>query len=178
MDWQPQLHALGLVGLAALLGMLVGLEREIARKPAGLRTHAFVGGAAALLMVLGRFVIDAYQAPETSGTIRSDPIRVIQAIVIGISFLGAGTIIRVRGERVEGLTTAASVLFTAGIGIAVAVEQFVLAAGCTLGGVLVLWLIAKVEQRMGLSHTADSPADADRTEPAPQEPTTRDGRAS
>lgn len=169
MDWQPQLHALGLVGLAGLFGMFVGLEREIAHKPAGLRTHAFVGAAAALLILLGKFVVDDYHPDAPTETLQSDPIRVIQAIVIGISFLGAGTIIHLRGERVEGLTTAASILFTACIGIAVAVEQFILAAGCTLGGVIVLWLIGRLEDRVGLSE-ADEPRNGDAGHEPPTSP--------
>jgi putative Mg2+ transporter-C (MgtC) family protein len=65
-------------------------------------------------------------------SIRSDPIRVVQAVVIGISFLGAGTIFRrEKSDHVEGLTTAASLLFSGTLGISVALRQFVLAVGAT-----------------------------------------------
>ena len=70
--------------------------------------------------------------------IRGDPIRVIQAIVLGISFIGAGTIMQHPDRRkVIYLTSAASILFTAGIGIAVAMDQFVLATGC----VVIVWIV-------------------------------------
>ncbi len=75
--------------------------------------------------------------------------RLIQAILIDISFLGTGTIIHEAGNRVEGLTTAASIFLTAGIGIAVAVRHWVLAVGTTLFGVLILVLIGWVEGRLG-----------------------------
>jgi putative Mg2+ transporter-C (MgtC) family protein len=82
--------------------------------------------------------------------IQADPIRVVQAVVIGISFLGTGTIIHQSGDRVEGLTTAAGIFFTAAIGIAVAVHHVVLAAGATVLAVIVLvglgWLEARLQR--------------------------------
>ncbi len=67
------------------------------------------------------------------GLVRSDPVRIIEAVVTGVSFLGAGTIVLRRGKRqVEGLTTAASILFTAAVGVCVALSQVVLAIGATV----------------------------------------------
>lgn len=99
---EEQLQRLGVVAIAAGLGALVGVEREFADKPAGLRTHMFVGAASAMLMLLGDSVLDRFQQ-EDLGSVRADPIRIIQAIVVGISFLGAGTIIHHPDNRVEGL---------------------------------------------------------------------------
>jgi putative Mg2+ transporter-C (MgtC) family protein len=74
-----------------------------------------------------------------SQLVQSDPIRLIEAIVAGVSFLGAGTIIRHRsGKQVEGLTTAASILFTAAVGVGVALSQVVLAVGATMAVLLTL----------------------------------------
>lgn len=148
MGWSEDLNLLGLVALAGALGAIIGLEREILDKPAGLRTHIFVCAASALLMLLGDAVLDSFQ-DKGHHSMQADPIRVIQAIVIGISFLGTGTIIHASGNRVEGLTTAASIFLTAGIGIAVATEHVVLAAGTALFGVTVLVGIGRIERHFG-----------------------------
>jgi putative Mg2+ transporter-C (MgtC) family protein len=147
-DWYDDLLQLGTLLVAAALGGVVGLEREFSGKPAGLRTHIFVSSGAALLMMLGDATVKNFTS-ENQTQVSADPVRVIQAIVVGISFLGAGTIIHERGQRVEGLTTAASIFLTSGIGIAVAVDQTVLAVGTTLFAVLVLWLIGMIERRIG-----------------------------
>ena len=146
--WAEDFKLLARVALAGGLGALIGLEREISDKPAGLRTHIFVCSASALLMLLGDAVLDNFKE-EGHDSIQADPIRVIQAIVIGISFLGTGTIIHQSGNRVEGLTTAASIFLTAGIGVAVAVERYVLAAGTAVFGLVVLVVIGWIEHRLG-----------------------------
>lgn len=133
-----QLKIIGEVALAMMLGGLIGLEREFADKPAGLRTHMLVSGAAALMVALGTVSV-GYYANLYPDHVRADPIRVIEAIVTGISFLGAGTIIlREPVERLEGLTTAASILFVSGLGICVALNRIILAIGLTLLVLVVL----------------------------------------
>ncbi len=144
---QDQLQQIGIVAIAGALGAIVGFEREFADKPAGLRTHIFVGAASAMLMLLGDGVLDQFQQ-EDRGGLSADPIRIIQAIVVGISFLGAGTIIHHQDKRVEGLTTAASILLTAGIGIAVAVGQLIFAVSISILAVLVLTLVGGIERRI------------------------------
>jgi putative Mg2+ transporter-C (MgtC) family protein len=145
-----QLSHLGLVMLAGFLGGVIGLEREFADKPAGLRTHIFVCAASAMLMLIGKSVLESF-LQRSEGAIEGDPLRIIQAIVVGISFLGTGTIIHRHDNRVEGLTTASSILLTAGIGIAVSVDQLVFAIGITFMAVIVLVLVGwgerKVQQR-------------------------------
>jgi putative Mg2+ transporter-C (MgtC) family protein len=134
-----ELQVLGYVGLAMLLGAAIGLEREIEDKPAGLRTHMLVAGAAALLVGLGDVVVKHFDAGLGGSLVRSDPVRIIQAVVTGVSFLGAGTILRYTAKhRVEGLTTAASVLFAAAVGMSVALAQLVLAVGVTAMVLLIL----------------------------------------
>ena len=141
MDLQILLHIL----LAMFLGGLIGLEREMARKPAGLRTHMLVAGASALLVGLSNAIIREMDVSST--LLRSDPIRIVEAVVTGVTFLGAGTIIRYK-EEVEGLTTAASLLFLASIGIAAALSRFSLAIGATLLTLLILRGVKWVEERI------------------------------
>lgn len=141
--WIPILK----VVYAMLLGGLIGFERELARKPAGLRTHMLVAGSASLLIVLGDFMIKNYSGGPVAGIIMSDPIRIMEAIITGISFLGAGTIIfKNQDETVEGLTTAASILFASAIGIAVAIEQYLLGGILTIIAILILFGMGYIEQ--------------------------------
>jgi putative Mg2+ transporter-C (MgtC) family protein len=127
-----QLEVLAEVALAMLLGGLIGFERELAERPAGLRTHMMVAGAATLLVAMG----DVFLHRVTEGSARelhSDPIRIVEAVVTGVSFLGAGAIFRRGGESpVEGLTTAAGILLTAAVGICVALRQLLLAIGAVV----------------------------------------------
>ncbi len=142
-----QLQIIGYVALAMLLCALVGIERELADKPAGFRTHMLVGGAAALLVGLSNVIVGAALVDNTR--IQTDPVRVLEAIIAGISFLGAGTIFRRRESDVtEGLTTAASLLFVAGIGASVAVGQLLLAVCATLLALLVLRGAGWIETRL------------------------------
>lgn len=144
---QMQLRILCHVVLAMILGGAIGFEREIKDKPAGLRTHMLVAGAAALLVALGDVVVRHFETGLASELLRSDPVRLIEAVVTGVSFLGAGTIIRHRAKRhIEGLTTAASTLFTAAVGICVALSQVVLALGATVVVLLTLRGLGFVER--------------------------------
>ena len=136
----PQIAILLEVSLAMLLGGLIGVERELADKPAGFRTHMLVAGAAALFVGVGNLMAETFVAPGDGQTVRMDPNRIIEAIVPGISFLGAGTIFRRKESRdVEGLTTAASILFSSAIGICAALRHFTLAIGATILALVVLW---------------------------------------
>jgi putative Mg2+ transporter-C (MgtC) family protein len=136
-----QFQILAEVAFAMFLGGLIGIERELADKPAGFRTHMLIAGSAALLVGLGDALLQTFilSTPDTPDAgIRTDPIRIVEAIVTGISFLGAGTIFRRSEGDVRGLTTAASILLSAAIGISVALQQFWLASGVTLLALLVL----------------------------------------
>jgi putative Mg2+ transporter-C (MgtC) family protein len=148
MDMSTELQILAKVALAALLGGVVGLEREFAEKPAGLRTHMLVGATAALFVMLAEHMISSFE-PQDIVTV--DPVRVIEAIVVGISFLGAGTIFKYtrQGEGVvEGLTTSASILAVSAMGIAVAMNAFVLAVGVALLNLFINWGIAYMVSRV------------------------------
>lgn len=135
------------VAIAMVLGALIGIEREYADKPAGLRTHMLVAGAAALLVGLADVLAQRFTAETYAEILRADPIRIVEAVITGVSFLGAGTIFRRNDAGVEGLTTAASLLVVSAIGIAVALDQFVLALCVTVLGFVVLRLIRIFEQR-------------------------------
>jgi putative Mg2+ transporter-C (MgtC) family protein len=127
-------------GLAALLGW----EREHAHKSAGLRTHMLVGIASALFTILAELAVREYPGAETG--LRADPIRVIQAVAIGIGFLGSGVIfVSKSGESVRGLTTAGSIWATAAIGIAAGLGYNVLALGATLLLLVVLRGLARFD---------------------------------
>lgn len=141
-DWM----ALRVLGIAAALGAILGIEREIAGKPAGIRTHMFVSVGSALMMILGQEIIDHFQQQESPAALRADPIRVLQAIVVGISFLGAGTIVQDSKAGVAGLTTAATIYLTAGIGVAVAVQRVTLATLLTFTAVFILVLVGWIER--------------------------------
>jgi putative Mg2+ transporter-C (MgtC) family protein len=144
-----QFYILACVGLAMLLGAAIGFEREIENKPAGLRTHMLVGGAAALFVALGDVVIKHFDVGLGYGLVQSDPVRVIEAVVTGVSFLGAGTIVMHHTKsRVEGLTTAASILFTAAVGVCVALSQWVLAVGTTALVLIALRGLGFLESRL------------------------------
>jgi putative Mg2+ transporter-C (MgtC) family protein len=151
-DWTRELPALRTLGI---LAALIGWEREFAGKPAGLRTHILVGVGSALLILLGDTAIDRFVAQQGERLVEADPIRVLQAVIVGISFLGAGTIVHSRGAEVEGLTTAASVLLTAAIGMAVALGRAPLATMLTLGAVAVIYLLGRVERRIGTASSSD-----------------------
>jgi putative Mg2+ transporter-C (MgtC) family protein len=131
--YRVQFQVLAYVGLAMLLGVAIGFEHEVEGKPAGLRTHMLVAGAAALLVGLSDVMVRRFDVSLSNELVRSDPVRIIQAVITGVSFLGAETIIRHGAQRqVEGLTTAASILFAAAMGVCVALSQIVLAVGVTV----------------------------------------------
>lgn len=150
--WDGQLAILGTVCVAMVLGGIIGLDRELEKKPAGLRTHMFVAGASAMLVGLSDVLLDRFTIQDYNEFLRTDPIRIVEAIITGISFLGAGTIFRAGdGEGIEGLTTAASILICCAIGISAALEQWLLAVGVTIFSILILrgaaWFEYKIAHR-------------------------------
>lgn len=140
------------LAIAAACGSVLGIEREIAGKPAGIRTHIFVAAGSALMMILGVEIVDQFQRHEPSEMLQSDPIRILQAIVVGISFLGAGTIVHQKEAGVEGLTTASSIYLTAGIGVATAVDRVALAVVITVLAAVVLVVIGGLESWIAKMH--------------------------
>jgi putative Mg2+ transporter-C (MgtC) family protein len=130
--------------VAGALAASLGFERERAHKAAGLRTHMMVGIAAALYTSLAELSVHVYEGDPEG--LRADPIRAIQAVALGVGFLGGGMIVTGReGRQVSGLTTAASIWATAAIGIAAGLGHYVLAVGATLLQLLVLRVLVRFD---------------------------------
>jgi putative Mg2+ transporter-C (MgtC) family protein len=126
------------LGLAVILGTILGLDRERVHSAAGLRTHMLVCLGAAVMVLAG----------DAAGFGHDAESRVIQGIIAGIGFLGAGTILKV-SEKIEvhGLTTAASIWVTASVGIAAGLGHLWLSIVATAAGWLVLGPLKKIEKR-------------------------------
>ncbi len=132
---------------ATLLGAVVGIQREKAGKPAGLRTHILVSLGTAV------FILACSGAGMSSDGLS----RVIQGIVTGIGFLGAGSILKLNEERdIKGLTTAAGVWMTAAIGVAVGLGSLGVALLTTLLTVIILALAGLYDQRAEKKQAADA----------------------
>jgi putative Mg2+ transporter-C (MgtC) family protein len=140
------------LGLALLLSALIGLEREMRQKSAGLRTHTLVGVGAGLFMLISKYGFNDVLEP---GRIILDPSRVAAQIVTGVGFLGAGLIF-VRRDSVRGLTTAAAIWVTAAVGAASGAGLPVLAAMTTGIYFLVALVFPAVTRHLPQSSTAIS----------------------
>jgi putative Mg2+ transporter-C (MgtC) family protein len=138
-DYSSELQILLQALIAMILGGMLGWERETAGKWAGFRTHMLVCLAAFLFVRLGQLLIADSAARFPGAYLRTDPTRLIEAIAVGISFIGAGTIFRDPEEtRKRGLTTAASLLATAAIGLAIALNRYIIACGVTVLALFIL----------------------------------------
>jgi len=130
------------LGLAAVLGMIVGFERERQNQPAGLRTHAILAIGSCLAMTISINLSMQFQSEGLIG----DPARIAAQVVSGIGFLGAGAILRY-GTNVKGLTTATSLWTVAMVGLAVGAGHYFSAAGTTIALLIVLVLLNVLEKR-------------------------------
>ena len=128
--------------LGAFLGSVIGFEREISHKVAGLRTHALVCLASALLTAVSADGLGQYV-----GNSSYDPSRIVSNIIVGIGFIGAGAILR-QGSRVQGTTTAASLWAVAAIGITVGLGFYLDAVLVTATVYLVLRLLWVIEHKI------------------------------
>lgn len=135
--------------IAAAFSGLVGIERQIAQKPAGLRTHMIVGSMACLLVSLGSNLVDVFSGMMYEESLRADPLRIIEAIIVGVSFIGAGTILKSeKDEKVRYITTSAALLFSAAIGISVALKQYILGFGVSLLALIINNVFLFIEDRI------------------------------
>jgi putative Mg2+ transporter-C (MgtC) family protein len=126
--------------LAFVLSAVVGLEREIRQKSAGLRTYTLVGVSAALFMLISKY---GFMDVLSNGRVVVDPSRVAAQIVSGIGFIGGGVIF-MRRDVVRGLTTAASVWLTAALGMACGASLPVLAVATTIGHLIIMFVFPKL----------------------------------
>jgi putative Mg2+ transporter-C (MgtC) family protein len=127
----PEIESLLRLLLAAGLAAIIGFQREKAGKPAGLRTHILIGMGSALFTVVSIYGF--------GGT--ADPARIAAGVVTGIGFIGAGVIFRgMRGDKVMGITTAASIWVTSAVGIAAGCGLYIIAVSVALVTLLVLMI--------------------------------------
>jgi putative Mg2+ transporter-C (MgtC) family protein len=143
LNWDESLLRLA---LAAALGGLIGVEREIREREAGLRTHMLVSLGSALFTVVSAYGFHAFLASGQS-VVRADPTRIAAQIVTGIGFLGAGAIIR-QGLSVRGLTTAATLWVVAAIGLASGAGYYSAAVITTALVLISLWPLRILAFRM------------------------------
>jgi len=127
------------LSLSVVLGGLIGLERQIHRRNAGLRTHILVCMGSCLIMLTSLHVFDIYK-----NEVLLDPSRIAAGVITGIGFLGAGAIIRDR-EKVMGLTTAASLWVVAGIGLAVGCGFYLAGVFASFLSLIALFFLRRAE---------------------------------
>ena len=141
------------LALAFVLSALIGLEREIGQKSAGLRTYTLVGTSSALIMLVSKY---GFTDIVESGRVVLDPSRVAAQIVSGIGFIGGGVIF-VRKDIVRGLTTASIVWLTAAVGMAAGAGLPILAIAVTCGHFIVVFAFPAIERHLPRSRWAPSP---------------------
>jgi len=129
--------------LSIFCGSLIGFERELKDKPAGMRTYMLISLGATLFTLVGISFSEQW-----SGGI-SDPMRISAQIVTGVGFLGAGTIMYARG-RISGLTSAAAIWLSAAVGMAIGVDYLIFSVVVTLLAVVTLVFLGKIETSLGL----------------------------
>ena len=135
------MHDLIAMLISTVLGTLVGWERQVGRKPAGLRTHVLVCLGSTMFVLVTKHAVADIGGPNL------DPTRMIHGVITGVGFLGAGSIMRQEGW-VQGLTTAASIWMVAAIGVAVGVHAYPLAVIGTVLALIVLEVFRWVERFM------------------------------
>lgn len=128
--------------LSVILSGLIGFERELHHRSAGLRTHILVSLGSTLVMLTSLYVFDRYK-----DKVPLDPARIAAGVITGIGFLGAGTIIRM-GQDVKGLTTAASLWITAAIGLSVGCGFYVAGVFATILVIFILFFLREIENRL------------------------------
>lgn len=132
------------LGCATLVGLVLGLDRELRGIPAGLRTHALVGLSAAAITLSALLLHDTLDA---DGRTRTDPLRVVQGLAQAIGFIAAGVIFVAR-DQVQNVTSAANVWLTAAVGIAAGAGQYVLVAATSALGLFVLVVVKIAEKSL------------------------------
>jgi len=128
--------------LSLILSGLIGLERQVHRRTAGLRTHILVGLGSCLIMLTSLYIFAIYK-----NEVALDPARIAAGVITGIGFLGAGAIMR-EGEGVKGLTTAASLWVVAGIGLATGCGFYKAALFTTILALITLFFLRYAERLM------------------------------
>jgi len=141
------LHTGSRLMLALFLGSLVGIERERKNQPAGFRTHVVLCLGSALMMLTSIWMAEEFNAKVPGAARTTDPARIAAQVVSGVGFLGGGAILRM-GVTIRGLTTAASLWSTSGIGLAVGAGYYYGAIVMTVLMVATLSILSSVEQML------------------------------
>lgn len=147
-EWEALLR----ISLALLAGAILGFEREMSDKPAGLRTYALVCQGAALFMVCG--ILLTYQ--DFGKPTAVDPSRIASTVVQGIGFLAAGVIFTI-GVRVQGLTTAAGIWVAAAVGLLIGAGFYIVGFGAVIITILALRALLFIGVRIPVHHHPDLP---------------------
>jgi putative Mg2+ transporter-C (MgtC) family protein len=147
----PDLIAIRL-GAAGALGFIIGLERELKERPAGLRTHMMVSLAAAIFALITLEMMIVFEGREG---LEIDPVRMVEAVTAGVAFLAAGTIIQ-RRASVTGLTTGAGMWLAGAVGLACGTGALLLAIIGTLFAIAVLLPMRLLERKI-LMRSQDKP---------------------
>ncbi len=130
--------------LSAFLGGIVGIERDIRGRAAGLRTHILVTVGATLFMLISTEIYNLYISNNSDSILRIDPARIAAQIITGIGFIGAGAIIH-SGIDIRGLTTAGCIWLCAGVGMAIGISYYVPAITATFIALFSLIFLNKIE---------------------------------
>lgn len=146
-----EIMAVRVLGAAILCG-LIGLERAFRNNTAGIRTNMLIGVAAVVFCIVTLELMHSFDETQTAA--QMDPIRLVEAVTAGIAFLAAGVVVYTKGD-VQGLTTGASMWLSAAIGLSVGLGIWLLAFVATLTGIVILWLLRKVEVAAGIKEPSD-----------------------
>lgn len=139
--WDMVIRLLAAAGLAGI----IGLEREMRDRPAGLRTHMLVSLGAAAFLLVGYEIL--FSTAEGDPSARIDPSRIVGGVIGGIGFLGAGSIIR-SGGSIHGITTGAAIWIAGCIGVACATGNLILAALVTVLALVIVCVLGFFESRV------------------------------
>lgn len=142
---------------AALLCGVIGLERGVHNNPAGLRTNMLVGLAVSTFCMITFYMMEALG--NGNPAMQFDPIRLVEAVTAGITFLAAGVIVFTKGD-VKGLTTGASMWLSGAIGLACGLGLWSVALLASFSGVVILWLLRHVQYATGLKDENEEAASA------------------
>jgi putative Mg2+ transporter-C (MgtC) family protein len=154
-SWLSPLELFARLAIAGVFGAVVGFDRELTNKPAGLRTHALVSLAAALFTLITFELYAELDAKD--GNTSADPIRIIEAVTAGVAFLAAGAIIR-SGGNVQGLTTVANMWLAGAIGVACGAGFYLLATLGAIFSVIIITLLRKLESRLAKENPPQMPS--------------------
>lgn len=142
--YTPQHIILMRLLMAAILGGMIGFEREMSRGNAGLRTHILIATAAALFTTMA---FEIFRLSDVATEARADPIRAVEAVTAGIAFLGAGAIFQQRGN-VQGLTTGAGMWLAGAVGVASALGYYLVGFAVAVFAVVVMGALRAFAHRV------------------------------